>query len=622
MNDIIRLLPDALANQIAAGEVVQRPSSVLKELIENAIDANALHITVIIKDAGKILIQVIDDGKGMSDTDARLSFERHATSKIKEPDDLFSIQTFGFRGEALPSIAAVAQVEMVTRRQEDEIGTKIWIEASEFKKQEYVSAPLGTSISVKNLFFNVPARRKFLKGNTVEVKHLVEEFQRVSLAYPAISFRFIHNDQELYTLGAGQLAKRITSILGKNYAQNIVSLEESAQSYHIKGYVGKPEIAKKMRGEQFFFVNNRFIKHPYLHHAVMAAYKGLMAEELFPFYALFIDLPFSMVDVNVHPTKTEVKFEDEKVLYALVLASVKRALGVYAHAPSFDFNQPDLAQFFPVQGSSKAHTNQSSKDISHSPKDTKSKINTNNWEKLYKELEMDRLTDATEDLSLFLGSSEVVEQDDLRLESRANDNFTKTDQSESLKSVSIFQLNLTYIVSKMPSGLLLIDQHAAHFRILYERYLRQHLNQSPVSQRLLFPQELYLQAFELALLLENIDIFRHLGFELEVDQNQQIRVLAVPPECAQLQQFSDLIEHLLHQFQNPHAPDVAPDYLYQIAHSLAKRQAKKHGEVLLPLEMNKIIDELFACEQPNYSPDGQKICVLLDNDAIQMLFLN
>ncbi len=623
MSDVIRLLPDSLANQIAAGEVVQRPASALKELLENAIDAGAQSITVLIKDAGKVLIQVIDDGVGMSDTDARLCFERHATSKIRQPDDLFAIKTFGFRGEALPSIAAVAQVELITRRIQDEVGVKIHIEASELKKQDYTAAPTGTSIAVKNLFFNVPARRKFLKGNNVEFKHLLEEFQRAALAYPHISFRFISNDQELYNLSGGLLAKRIVGILGKTYQQNLVSCEEEVQDYALTGFVGKPEVSKKTRGEQFFFVNNRFVKHPSLHHAVMSAYKGLLPDENFPFYALFISLPYDKIDVNVHPTKTEVKFEDERLLYALLLAAVRRALGVYAHVPSLEF-KPDVLDTTNFKTSaSKSQTGKNeSFNSANSPQERLSKINTHNWEKLYKDLETERLADASEEFS-FVFQQDSSEEADLstnnwRVASRANESGNS--QSNDTKSELIFQLHNAYIASRLPSSLLLIDQQAAHFRILYERFMRQHLSQSPISQRLLFDQELALPPSDVALLLENIDLFRNLGFDLLLEADGTLQVRSVPPECVQQSQLSEIIAQLIEQLRATYNDGSAPNYVHQAAITLAKRQSKKRGEKLLTAEMAKIIDELYACEQPNYTPDGQKIHLLLDVEMLDGLF--
>ncbi|HXA00515.1 MAG TPA: DNA mismatch repair endonuclease MutL, partial [Cytophagaceae bacterium] len=405
MPDIIRLLPDSLANQIAAGEVVQRPASVVKELLENAVDAEASHIELIVKEAGKTLIQVIDNGKGMSERDARMSFERHATSKLSKTEDLFSIRTFGFRGEALASIAAVSQVEMKSRKDENELGTCLKIEGSEIKVQESVSCEKGTSISVKNLFFNIPARRNFLKSNPVEMKHIIDEFQRVALAYPHITFSFYNNDLEVFNLPGDKLSKRIISMFGTGYKEQLISCQEDTSIIKIHGYIGKPEHSKKTRGEQFFFVNNRYIRHNYLHHAVMNAFDELLSEESFPFYVLFIDIDPKHIDINVHPTKTEIKFDDEKMVYAIIRAAVKKALATHNIIPSIDFDQNINFGAF-----GNKYADQKFKTQQPEFRSERERSNQENWENLYKNFEGDKMTnnELTQDAdntSMIIGSA-------------------------------------------------------------------------------------------------------------------------------------------------------------------------------------------------------------------------
>jgi DNA mismatch repair protein MutL len=498
MSDVIRLLPDALANQIAAGEVVQRPASVVKELLENAVDAGSTTIQLIVREAGKSLVQVIDDGSGMSETDARMSFERHATSKIKESNDLFAIRTLGFRGEALASIAAVAQVELRTRRESDDLGVLIRMEASQLKAQEGVASLPGTNIAVKNLFFNVPARRNFLRSNPVEMRHILDEFQRVALANPQINFSLYHNDQEVYNLQAGKLSHRIVGIYGKSYREQLAPCQEETPFVSVTGYIGKPEFAKKTRGEQFFFVNNRYIRHNYLHHAVMTAFEGLLPDESYPFYVLFIEIDPVHIDINVHPTKTEIKFDDERSVYAIILATVKKALGTHNIAPSLDFgfnvNFPGLDSVpAPL---SPDHFKNAATSYTKTPLE---KSNLNNWKALYQEFQNN------------FPKQDIPDEKDneafssLTFESKANDlpaAKASATPAPTEKEVATFQLHNRYIVAQVKSGMMLVDQHAAHERILYDRFMMNLQESTAVVQQLLFPVSVDLNPSDFLILME------------------------------------------------------------------------------------------------------------------------
>jgi DNA mismatch repair protein MutL len=625
MNDIIQLLPDAIANQIAAGEVVQRPASALKELLENAVDAGATQIQVLVKEGGKILIQVIDNGKGMSMTDARMSFERHATSKIKTSEDLFAIRTFGFRGEALASIAAVAQVEMKTRQKGEELGTSIYIEGSEVKKQELTSCPEGTNISVKNLFFNVPARRNFLKSNPVEMRHLVEEFQRVALSYPEIGFSFSQNDMELFNLSPGKLSQRIVGIFGKSYQGQLVACLEETPHLNVKGYIGKPEHAKKTRGEQFFFVNNRYIKSSYLHHAVTHAFEGLMSSEMHPFYVLFLEIEPSHIDINVHPTKTEIKFDDERTVYAVVRSAVKQALGAHNVVPTLDFSldvnftenwkynlkdQNEIGQENAFRPDDPAQENKY-KTFQSTGFQRKS---VSGWEQLFEgnvslpEIEKER------------GKVEF-EMDFLTFSSKANENSSKQglEFPEQLERTgATFQVDLNYIVGQMSTGLLIIDQQAAHERILYERYLR-HLGQaSGVSQQCLFPTHIQLGAADFSLVMDIKEELHNLGFILTEFGKDTLLIQGVPADI-QVNNEKSLFEGLLEQYKH-FKSELSLDKRESLARSLARKSSIKKGNRLDPSEMETIVGQLFACKNPNYGLTGNKTFIKLDIQKIQSFF--
>jgi len=603
MPDIIQLLPDAVANQIAAGEVVQRPASAVKELIENAIDAGADKIQLILKDAGKGLIQVIDNGCGMSLTDARMSFERHATSKIRKADDLFAIRTMGFRGEAMASIAAIAQVELRTRRHEDELGTCIFIEGSEVLSQEACSVNTGTSISVKNLFYNTPARRNFLKSNPVEMRHILDEFQRVALANPQVFFTLHHDGQEVYHLPASMLKQRIVHLFGNNYNQRLVPVEEDTTIIKLHGFVGKPEFARKTRGEQFFFVNNRFIRDAYLNHAVLTAFYELLPDDTYPLYVLFIDIDPSKIDINVHPTKTEIKYQDEKAIYAIIRSAVKRSLGRYNITPSLDFDQensiehlitpkpfeeiiaPTIAfnpDFNPFASEKKVEREipflRSTNDYRDSPI-------PKNWDTLYE-----------------ISKKEPVFQHQMHEEKNI-----AIDEQEVVKSSErqLFQIHNRFILSQIKSGFMLINQQAAHERVLYERFLQQLQNHSGVSQQSLFPQSVTLNGSDFELLKELLPDVRALGFDIREFGKNTVVVDGIPADLNNVGEHL-LLEQLLEGFKNNLAI-LKLDKRDNLARSLARNAAIKTGAKLSLEEMNLLIDQLFACQMPNVALNGKPV---------------
>ena len=616
MSDIIHLLPDAIANQIAAGEVVQRPASALKELLENAVDAGATQIHVLTKDSGKTLIQVIDDGRGMSITDARMSFERHATSKIRNSQDLFKILTFGFRGEALASIAAVAQVEMKSRLASEELGTHILIEGSEVKKQEPISCPIGTSLSVKNLFFNVPARRNFLKSNPVEMRHLVEEFQRMALSYPGIGFALRQNDMELYNLMPGKLSQRILGIFGKPYQEQLVPCSEETPHLMIKGYIGKPENAKKTRGEQFFFVNNRYIKSNYLNHAVTHSYEGLMAPDMQPFYVLFLEIDPSHIDINVHPTKTEIKFDDERTIYAVVRSAVKQALGAHNVVPTLDFSL-DVnfnENWKQDQSRNEALAKENSyRNFNSLHMHTQAK---NGWERLFEE------TSSIEKQDVNLGlHSNKMEMSVLTFPSRASGPLLP-DQIDFPKEKEItgstFQVEMSFVIAQMSSGLLIIDQQAAHERILYERYFRHLEFASGASQQCLFPQQIHLNQADFALVMDLKSELFSLGFVVEEFGKETLIIQGVPADI-HVNNEKALFEGLLEQFKH-FKSILSLDKRENLARSLAKRSATKKGTRLNSTEMETLVGHLFTCKNPNYGLSGNKTFIILDLQKLNAFF--
>jgi len=607
MSDVIRLLPDHIANQIAAGEVVQRPSSVVKELMENSIDAGASTIQLIIKDAGKGSIQVIDDGQGMSETDARMCFERHATSKIRKAEDLFTIKTMGFRGEAMASISSVAQVELKTKRAEDELGTLIKIDASVLKSQELIQCAKGTSIIIRNLFYNIPARRNFLKSNPVEIRHILDEFQRISLANPSIKFSFIQNDQETYSLPQDKLGKRIVDLFGKSYREQLAACEEDTSYVSIKGYVGKPEHAKKTRGEQFFFVNNRFIKNSYLNHAVMTAYERLLADGAFPFYVLFLSIDPAHIDINVHPTKTEIKFDDERSIYAIVQAAVRKTLSINNLIPSLDF-ETNVNFNVPTTFGSTQRTIEKSDTF-------KARPTQDAWKKLYEGMDNNisafEQQSSTQSMKIFDSTDEPK-----TIQSKANDwNY----DSVSTPNFQVIQVLQKYLAIHITDGLLLIDQKKAYQRILYDQFI-DHLNRkNGASQQLLFPRTIHINPADQMLFEEIKQEIKDLGFRIEMDFDHNFLVQGIPSGILE-EDCQLIIEGILEQIKNENT-DFASHRNEKIAQAMANKTASKYTQKKLSHEeMNALIGQLFASSNPNFSPNGEEISKLMTEDYLINLF--
>lgn len=598
MPDLIKLLPDSVANQIAAGEVIQRPASVVKELVENAVDAGAKTISVVIKDSGKTLIQVVDDGTGMSETDARLAFERHATSKINSAQDLFAITTKGFRGEALASIAAVSMVELRTRKSGEETGTLIQISGSKVTAQEPCGSPEGSSFAVKNLFFNIPARRKFLKSDNTEMRHIITEFQKIVIPHPEIRFLLYHNDNEIYNLPSSNLRQRIMGVFGKQINNELIRTETDTTIIGIKGFVGKPENARKTYGEQFFFVNDRFMKHPYFHKAVMEAYRNILLPDAIPSYFIFLEADPESIDVNIHPTKTEIKFENEQAIWPILLASIKEALGRFNIVPSLDFRS-EIMFDIPVKSGSTGipdapiiktdpaydpfsgeNTRKSQADII----ERFEKENIRGWEKLY-------------------------------YPTGGNDLQTVPSDSER----RLLQIKGKYLVSPVKSGLMLIDQKRAHERIMYERYLEITGNSKGISQADMFPVRIEMNPADYLLLLEIKDEIARLGFKIEYPDNTTIISLTGRPSDTQFEDPVELIEILLEEYKSTQA-DPSTGMKEKVAAALASAAAIPYGKVLSKMEMEDIIDNLFACKAPNYSPKGKAVISIITLEEIDKRF--
>lgn len=601
MPDIIKLLPDSVANQIAAGEVIQRPASVVKELVENSVDAGGKNIMVIIKDSGKTLIQVIDDGDGMSETDARLSFERHATSKITTAQDLFAITTKGFRGEALASIAAVAMVELKTRRKESDTGILVVISGSKVEAQEPCSCPVGSSFSVKNLFFNIPARRKFLKSDNTEIRHIVNEFQKIVLAHPDVRFSLHHNDSEIYNLVAGNLRQRIIGVFGKQINQELITLDTETSLITIKGFIGKPENARRTYGEQFFFVNNRFMKHPYFHKAVVEAYQNILPVEAIPSYFIFMKADPASIDINIHPTKTEIKFEDERSIWQILMASVREALGRFNIVPSLDFENETLIDI-PVRNSSSRIPEAPNIEINtqYNPFEREEqerdrpgfierfeKENTSNWEKLYSTLE------------------------------KENEN---PEQFERIKELQrkFFQIKNKYIVCPVKSGLMFIDQKRAHERVLYERFLESLSNNRAVSQVDMFPVTAELNPADYFLLKEIEGDLELLGFRIQYSGKNKITLNGRPSGSESCDPL-EMLEILLEDYKNTES-DPSKGAKEKVAVAMASASAIPYGKVFTQSEMENLFDTLFACAAPNYSPKGKPVISIITLEDIDKRF--
>ena len=670
MPDIIRLLPEYLANQIAAGEVVQRPASAVKELLENAVDAGATQVQLIVKEAGKQLVQVVDNGLGMSPTDARMSLERHATSKISSTEDLFRIRTLGFRGEALASIAAVAQVEIRTKQRGQDTGSLLLVEGSQITSQQPTACPDGTSISVKNLFFNVPARRNFLKSNAVEMRHILDEFQHVALANPQIAFSLYQNDLEVFSLAAGKLSQRIVSLLGNNYKGQLANCEEVTPFITVKGFVGKPESAKKSRGDQFFFVNNRFIRSAYLNHAVLAAYEGLLPRDTHPFYVLFLELDPKAIDINVHPTKTEIKFEDEKTVYAVVRAAVKQSLGLHNIAPSLDFDgDVNFAPIRPLRGgkakdealpeiapAARAAGSRSDfrpdalaaaasrsasphSGFSNFQPDTRrdgfergpSDEARRELEAFYRELGQPVRSEEIENEAALLGSDEISTPETATAPAWLGQDFAPAPQlplPEAAPSAlpareggggRAVQVQQRFVLVPVKSGVLLLDQEAARERILYEQYSQELSRSAGSSQTLLFPRTVTFTPADFAVLRELHEPLHALGFRYADFGPNTIAIEAIPAGMA-AQNEKELLEGLVEQFRTAPGP-LRLDRAEGVALALARRVALATSAPRLPeAELTALADRLFACQVPGYTPDGRRTLVVLDGQQLAEFF--
>ncbi len=618
MPDIINLLPDSVANQIAAGEVIQRPASVVKELVENAVDAGADEIIVVIKDAGKTLIQVTDNGKGMSTTDARMSFERHATSKINQASDLFALRTKGFRGEALASIAAIAHVELKTRQESDAVGTFIVIEGSEVKKQEAVACAKGTSFFVKNLFYNVPARRNFLKSDSAETSAIIDEFERVALTHPEVSFTLINNNSEVHRLEKSGLRQRIVAILGKGSNEKLVPVEEATDYVKIKGFIGKPEFARKTKGEQFFFINNRFIKNAYLNHALIRAYDQLLAPDTHPAYFIYFDIPPHAIDINIHPTKTEVKFEDEKTIYAILRSTIKRSLGIYNITPTIDFDTEATVQINPLRSDESVKAPSIRLKEGYNPfaapganADLKRHNTIDDWQipdpSAFKTDHPAKGAAPLPNQTAFLLPDEPQETIESSLDELSGEPIKKTP----------YQLHKSYILGHIKTGLIIIDQQSAHERILYEKYIRQMAHHQSYSQQLLFPLVLNFSSNEAELLNGILPDLHALGFEIESLGKGTFGVNGIPPELKENEVQISLDKMLNELRQQGELRTGKKEFLARL---LARNMSVKAGEKLTEEEMQHIIDELFACELPYHSPGGKPTLITFTLEELAKRF--
>ncbi|MFH0842077.1 MAG: DNA mismatch repair endonuclease MutL [Bacteroidota bacterium] len=601
MPDLIKLLPDSVANQIAAGEVIQRPASVVKELMENSVDAGAGKINVVIRDSGKTLIQVTDDGSGMSETDARLSFERHATSKISSASDLFAISTKGFRGEALASVAAVSMVELKTRKKGTETGTLVVISGSKVEVQEPCSCPEGSGFSIKNLFYNIPARRKFLKSDMTEFRHIINEFQKVVLSHPELRFTLSHNDSEIYNLLQGNFRQRITGVFGKQINQDLIPLETDTNFVSVRGFVGKPESARRTYGEQFFFVNRRFMKHPYFHKAVAEAYQNILPAEAIPTYFIYLETDPATIDINIHPTKTEIKFEDERSIWQILMASVREALGRFNIVPSLDFEGESMVEI-PVRRPADPIPAPPVININpgYNPFDTDDRPsgragiierfereNSANWEKLYSSLEK-------------------------------GDNLPETDLSSAGTGRKFFQIRNKYIVCPVKSGLMLIDQRRAHEKILYERYLEYLSNNRSVSQSELFPVTAELNPADILILKEIEKELSLLGFSILFRGEHKITVRGRPSGTESSDPVK-MLEALIEEFRSKQN-DPSVNAREKLAAAMALASAIPYGKQLMQNEMEELFDSLFACQSPNYNPGGKSIVVIITLEELDKKF--
>lgn len=625
MSDIIRLLPDSVANQIAAGEVIQRPASVIKELVENAIDAGAQHIDVLVMDAGKSSIQVIDDGKGMSETDARLSFERHATSKIREAADLFALRTMGFRGEALASIAAVAQVELRTCVEGEELGTKLVIAGSKVESQEAISCPKGSNFCVKNLFFNVPARRKFLKSNQTELSNILTEFERIALVNPNVSFTLYHNDAELFNLPAIQLRQRIMGVFGKKINQDLLSLDVDTTMVRISGFVARPESARKKGARQYFFVNGRYMRHPYFHKAIMDAYEHLIPVGEQVSYFIYFDVDPGNIDVNIHPTKTEIKFENEQAIWQILAAAVKETLGKFNAVPSIDFDtegMPDIPAFesSPYAGIQPPKTTYNPDynpfNTSAVPPSSYSSKPSRDWEQLYEGLEHHSSAQHIQKSYPDDGDYFTAVSMEQPVTPTLYDHSEEAAMGE--KSSQHYQFKGRFILTSVKSGLMIIDQQRAHIRILYDQYLEQITRRQGASQGMLFPDIVQFPVSEVPVLQEIMEDLSYLGFELTDLGGGSYAINGIPSGIEGLNPV-ELIQSMVHTAMEK-GGKVKEEVQSNLALTLAKAAAIVPGQVLTNEEMNGLVDGLFAVATPNYTPDGKTVLSVLQEDELEKLF--
>lgn len=623
MSDIIHLLPDSVANQIAAGEVIQRPASVIKELVENAIDADARNIHVLVTDAGKTCLQVIDDGKGMSETDARLSFERHATSKIKEASDLFALRTMGFRGEALASIAAVAQVELKTRPESEELGTKITIAGSKVESQEAVSCPKGSNFSIKNLFFNIPARRKFLKANSTELSNILTEFERIALVHPDVAFSLYSNDSELFNLPVSPLRQRILAVFGKKLNQQLLSVEVNTTMIKVSGFVAKPETARKKGAHQYFFVNGRYMRHPYFHKAVMDAYEQLIPTGEQISYFLYFDVDPANIDVNIHPTKTEIKFENEQAIWQILSASVKESLGKFNAVPSIDFDtedMPDIPAFEQVQSPEPPRVRYNSDFNPFKTASTGGGSYTRprvDWEDLYGGLEkaskMNQPMPEPDDEE----PEEFFPLEDIAVSPQVSPALYASKTVVEKGNLHL-QFKGRFILTSVKSGLMIIDQHRAHIRVLFDRYMIQISQKQGVSQGVLFPEILQLPVSEATILQSIMDDLSAVGFDLSNLGGGSYAINGIPSGVEGLNPV-ELVRNMLHTAMEK-GNDVKEEIQSILALTLARAAAIVYGQVLTNEEMLNLVDALFACSAPNYTPDGRVVLSTIKEEDIEKLF--
>jgi DNA mismatch repair protein MutL len=627
VSDVIHLLPDSVANQIAAGEVIQRPASVIKELVENAIDAGGDTIIVHVKDAGRTLIQVIDNGKGMSPTDARMSFERHATSKIKEASDLFSIRTMGFRGEALASIASVADVELRTRQRGEELGSYLHILGSVLQKQQTDHCPEGSNFAVKNLFFNVPARRKFLKSNSYELKNIITEVQRIALANPELAFSFFHNQAPVYELPAESLRKRVVGLFGKAINQSLTPVEAETSLVKLSGFIGQPKFAKKSFGEQFFFVNGRFMKHPFFHRAVMHAYERILPPDAVPSYFLYLEVDPATIDINIHPTKTEIKFEDEQAIWHILSACIREAIGKYNLMPTIDFDQRGSIEIPmpPGRGSMPSapeieinrHYNPFQQDNYTNRNDfSKNSNQSAYWEKLYQGTEKKYDGESEGQIDGGMGIDFVFPpQKEAIINGQTR--FPISDESPNQTS-NFLQVKNRYILTPVKSGVMVIDQREAHARILYENFMQNFSSHLAASQRQLFPPVLELNAADAEILNALREELHQLGFEIRPEADHHFYIDGTPGALSHLD-AKELVETVVASFMD-RPVDLMEEIKSQLALVLAQSSAVNYGIILKQEEMSGLFNQLFSCQSPGYSPTGKKIVTIIPMTEIENLF--